>query len=474
MLSPTRVLRQRASQGRGLTAALTAKQQEVERDRHHLRVVWGGRQWGKSTWQCNAHARSALPEPGVVNLILASSVHKARDLTFPTFERLNVEHDAGLELLRGDAIVRTRAGGMIHLLGLNTLSEAEKIRGYVVGSATIEESGTLRDELLEYTINSCLRPAQMRYWRRGGRGTTALGTPSRNMQTYWHKMCLGETGGSVHFATVRDNPYIPDADAYLRQVLEDNRKLGWTEETPEYRREYLGQFCADVSELPLGRWNGQVIPQRLAPEDGFTVLTLDFGQVHPNAWVVHRVTTETAIDDERQRIVRMHKVHLLHASQENRMQTDQVAARTRSIAERFHANVIRGDSGGGGAQSIADLQSIYSLPIEPVKKRRDGKRKADAIYLYDSLLGSDTIQVYEDTAPWQRQARVTPWNETRTDFHESYKDVHALDAGLYSLEDLTAHMSEDKAEPLPGTPEWERKRTEERWRERVEYWQGQG
>lgn len=473
MLNPTRVLRQTASRGRGLAQSLTPKQAELERDRYHLRVAYGARQWGKSTWQCIAHGRSALPAPGVVNLVLASSVHKAIDLTFPTFERLNVEQDAGFELLRGDHMVRTRAGGVIKLLGMSTLAEAEKIRGFVVGSSTIEESGTFRDQLLEYAVNSCLRPAQMRYFRRGGRGTTALGTPSRNLQTYWHKMCLGLTGAHVHFATAHDNPYIPDVDAYLRQVLRDNRKLGWTESTPEFRREYKGEFCADSADLPFGRWDGTVLPQRLAPAAGFTILTLDFGQKHHNAWMVHRLTTETAHDEERRRIVTMHKIHLLHASQQNRMGTDEVAARTRQIATRFNADVLRGDSGGGGAQSIHDLQNIYSLPIEPVKKRRDGKRKADAIYLYDSLLGNGTTAVYEDTGPWQRQATITPWNEDKTDFDPAYQDVHCLDAGLYSLDDLTAHMSEEKAEPLPGTPEWEAQQEKKRWEERREYWRGQ-
>lgn len=729
MLNPTRVLRQTASRGRGLSQSLTPKQAELERDRYHLRVAYGARQWGKSTWQCISHGRSALPNPGVVNLVLASSVHKAIDLTFPTFERLNIEQDAGFELLRGDHMVRTRAGGVIKLLGMSTLAEAEKIRGFVVGSSTIEECfvagtlvnpigkvlrvtcrpapyaiivvdgvastpdhpyltpegwkraadiipgdmlcvwgdfssagpipsagnlfeslplrtlfangegerdshetastfcksqgatrggdpgaanrvrsqvfrhpeahrsqtddtrrerpwafvagvpadecdwlgsagaahgqshqrrpsdelqvgpcrtigevgsgdrwhqsqgfyaagsrsskgrvaswqrvdrvevherggageyerlcpdgkvynlttesgfyfaggrlvhncGTYRDQLLEYAVNSCLRPAQMRYFRRGGRGTTALGTPSRNLQTYWHKMCLGLTGARVHFATAHDNPFIPDVDAYLRQVLRDNRKLGWTESTPEFRREYKGEFCADSADLPFGRWDGTVLPQRLAPAAGFTILTLDFGQKHPNAWTVHRLTTETATDEERRRVVTMHKIHLLHASQQNKMGTDEVVARTREIATRFNVNVMRGDSGGGGAQSIFDLQNIYSLPIEPVVKRREGKKKADAIYLYDSLLGNDTIAVYEDTQPWQRQATITPWNEDKTDFDPNYPD-HCLDASLYSLDDLTAHMSEEKAEPLPGTPEWEEQQEKKRWEERIEYW----
>lgn len=472
MLDPSRVLRRVSSESRGLFSSLTPKQRLIERDRWHKRIAYGGRQWGKSTYLGNAHARNALPEPGATSLAIAPTIHKARDLLWPTFERLNREHNAGLDLRRGDNQVVTRQGGKIQLLGLSTLAEAEKIRGYVSPFITLEECGTFRDELLEFALDSCARPATMRYWRRGGRGIVCVGTPSRNVQSYWHKMCLGQMGDSVHFATVRDNPFIPDAELFLRQVLKDNEKRGWTKATPAYRREYEGEFCADAESLPYGRWDGTVLPQKLAPEEGWTVLTLDFGQNHPNAWMVHRLTTETATDHERQRVVTMHKIHLIHASQENHMTTDQVAARTQMLRERFHPNVIRGDSGGGGAQTIFDMQRVHKLPIQPAKKQGGGIFKRDRIWMYDSLLGNATINVYEDTAPWQKQARETPWNDDRDDHHGNYPD-HCLDAGLYALEDLTAHMTEEASDPIEGTAAWETKMAEKRWAERVDYWQGQ-
>ena len=464
MLDPSRVLRAKASAGRSLLSALTPKQRQVELDPWHLRVIYGGRQWGKSTWSAVAHERAALP--GVTNLALASSVHKAQDLLWPSFERLNREHDAGIILRQGQALFRN--GGKLKLLGLNTLAEAEKIRGYTPGFASLEEAGTMRDELLEFALSSCLRPALMRYFRRGGRGTAAIGTPSRNMGTYGHKMCLGEAGASVHFATIHDNPFI-DGEANLRQVLLDNSKLGWTESTPECRREYKGEFCSDADSLPYGRWDGEVLPQHMAPQEGWTVLTLDFGQSHPNAWTVHRLTTEEAFDPTRNVTVRMHTIHLIHAYQEAKMTTEGVAARTHALRAQFHPNIIRGDSGGGGAQSIADLQRLYNVPILAVKK---AGFKRDRIWAYDSLLGAGTIRVYADTLPWQKQARTTPWNDDKDDHHPSYDD-HCLDSAIYALEDLTAHFSEEESEPLPGTPAWEKKQSEARWAERMSYLDGE-
>lgn len=471
MLDRGRVLRQKAAEGGNLLGILTPKQRAIELDRADVRVVCGGRQWGKTTWSGVGHARNALP--AVTNLALAPTITKGMDLLWPMCERLNREHDARLELKRGDHQIWMPNGGRVQILGLSTLAEAEKIRGFVPGMVTFEECGTYRDELLQFAIDACATPALMRYWRRGGRGIAAIGTPSKHVKTYWHRMCLGDTGGSVHRATVHDNPHIPDAAAFLRKVLRDNEKLGWTERTPAFRREYLGEFCPDVEELPMGSWNGMVLPTKSAPPHGWTVMGVDFGQHQPNAWMVLRLTTERASDPSGSRIYTMHKIHHLYAYKQAGMRTDQVAAHTKMLAERFHANVVVGDNSGGGAQSIADLQRIYQLPIVPAKAGKRSQFKRDKIWTYGSMLGNQTIVVYEDTTPWQDEARVTPWNEERTDFASGYPD-HCLDAGLYALDFLMAHISETEAEPMPGTPEWEAKEEKKRWEERMRWMRQNG
>lgn len=463
MLSPRRILCQKARQGTSYLSLLTPKQQQIERDRHHLRVVCGGRQWGKSFWNGVSKRRNGIAN--TTSLALAPTIHKARDLLWPVCERLNREHDAKIELRLGDNQLVMPNGSIVQLLGLSTLAEAEKIRGFTAPEISIEESGTYRDELLSYAVDACARPALMRWWRRGGRGLIAIGTPSKNVKTYWHNMCLGETGASVHFATVRDNPHIPDAAAYLRQVLYDNRKLGWTERTPEFRREYLGEFCPDTEALPYGGWNGIYLPQKSAPEHGWTVMGVDFGQHQPNAWVVLRLTTERGKSEDGSRIYSMHKIHKLYAYKQAGMTTEQVAAHTRVLERRFHPNIMVGDNSGGGAQSIADLQRVYQLAIHPAKSGKRSAFKKDKIWMYGSMLSNQTIVVYEEAKPWGDEARVMPWNEDLTDHHDSYQD-HALDAGLYALDFLMAHVSETESEPMPGTPEWEKRDEQRRWDER--------
>lgn len=466
MLDRSRVLCQKARQGSGLLSLLTDKQKAIELDRHHLRVVCGGRQWGKSTWNGVSKRRNAVA--GETSLALAPTIHKARDLLWPICERLNREHDARIELRLADSQLVFPNGGKVQLLGLSTLAEAEKIRGFTPPDISIEECGTYRDELLSYAIDACAQPALMKWWRRGGRGLSAIGTPSKNIKTYWHSMCLGETGASVHRATVHDNPHIPDAAAYLRQVLYDHRKLGWTERTPEYRREYLGEFCADTESMPYGGWDGVSLPQKTAPAHGWTVMGVDFGQHQPNAWLVLRLTTERGKSVDGSRIFTMHKIHNLHAHKQAGMTTEQVASHTKALMARFHPNILVGDNSGGGAQSIADLQRVYQLPILPAKSGKRSAFKKDKIWMFGSMLSNQTIVCYDESKPWQDEARVMAWNEDLSDHHPGYPD-HALDAGLYALEFLMAHVSETESEPMPGTPEWEERESKRRWDERLRW-----
>jgi hypothetical protein len=468
MLDPSRVLRQAVNSGSDLVAYLTPKQREIELDPSHLRAVWGGRQWGKTTWTGVAHTRGALP--GVTNLAIAPTITKARDLLFHQLEQLRDEKGLDVRLLKGDFRAEFPNGGVVQCLGLSTLAEAEKIRGFVPAFATIEECGTYRDQVLEYAIDGCLAPATMRYWRRGGRGIANIGTPSKAMGTYWHDVCLGKTGATSHHATVFDNPFIPDARAYLEQVIANHAAKGWTWDTPVFRREYLGQFCPDSQEMPYGSWDGVLLPQAMAPREGYTVMGIDFGQTADNSWVVDRMTTETVLDEVRRKMVTLNTIHRIHASKKNKLGTDQVAAHTKMLASVFGVNAIVGDGHGQGAQSIKDMRRQFGVPIAPALK--NGK-KEHRIWTTDSLLASGTMKVYEEAKPWGDEARVVQWNEDRTDHHDRYPS-HACDGGLYSLERLMARQSEEDAPPVPGTPEWDEAEAKARWRERMDSFREQG
>lgn len=437
------LLEEFGSRGSNLFELLTPKQRSIEEDTAWLRAVCGGRQWGKTTWSIVAHACSAIP--GATSLAVAPTITKARDLLMPGVEWLARECQFHIQWRASDWEFVMPGGGKVKCLGMNTAREAEKIRGYTPPFVTLEEAGTYKPDLLKFGIESCITPAQVKWFRNGGRGCALIGTPGLTIRDYWHELCQGMHGASVHHATMVDNPYIADPEGYMTMVLEDKK---WTRSTPRFRREYLGQFCAESDSLCYAdSWDKVVLPQSSVPEGGYTILGLDLGaSVSPSAWVVLRITREL-VGTEWQWIT-----HIIHAETAVTLTVHDVAAKTGSLRKRFGIQRMRGDSAGLGAMTLETLRTKFNgLPVESAPK---AGQKVARIWLMASMLATGRLRVYEGAAPLIEELLALPWNDDRDDHHESFPD-HASDAAHYAIELANQWSKENSPKgPEPGSDEW--------------------
>lgn len=437
------LLEEFGSRGSNLFELLTPKQRLVEDDDAWIRIICGGRQWGKTTWSAIGHIRNAIA--GHTSLAIAPTVTKARDLLMPGVEWLNAACQAGIKYRASEWSFVTNDGARILCLGCNTVREAEKVRGHTPPFVSVEECGTYKPELLQFLVESCVTPSQVKWFGNGGRGLAMIGTPGLTVHDYWHRVCQGEFGGSVHHATVHDNPHIPNAEGYLEHVL---KSYSWTPSTPRYRREYLGQFCAETDSMCYaGAWDQVVLPQSLAPSEGYTILGLDLGASRsPSAWVVFRITREL-VGAELKWIT-----HVIHAEKEMTLTVHDVAAKTGSLRKRFGIQRMRGDAGGLGELALNTLrEKFHGLPIENAPK---AGKKLGRIWLMASMLQIGTLRVYEGAAQLVEELLSVPWNDTHDDHHDSFPD-HACDAAHYGIE-LVQQWTKEKepAKPDYGSEEW--------------------
>lgn len=441
MINPYAYGEEVANRGSDLLAMLTPKQLGIELDMSYLRVVYGSRQWGKTTWTSVAHARAAIP--GETSLAIAPTVTKAYDLLWQGFEWLNKTCNAGIEQRRGDRKFLMPNGAVVQCLGMATMREAEKIRGFHPPFASIEECGVYHPELLQFGLDDCLTPSQVKHFGAGGRGAALLGTPGRAMDDFWHEHCKGNLGASVHFATLFDNPHIPNPEAYLKWVLKQKAKLGWNESTPTFRREYRGEFCPDTEGMPYGGWDGAVLSNMEIPRGGMTIVSVDFGQVHHAAWVVGRIVPLVVRSYSGEDEVVGWRCHVVHASMEAGLTTDAVAARTNMLCQKWDASAT-GDPLGTGKQSIADMNKVYNTAIEEEDKRGS---KLWRIWAGGSMLKTKKLVLHEDTKDLQHQIRTVPYNDKKTDHHERYPD-HCLDAMLGLVGYINAWQEKQSVKPL--------------------------
>ncbi len=455
-----------------LTGHLHRKQLAFRMDPAPVRVVHGTRRSGKSEGLCIEGIEVADQFPGETIPYILPTIAMGRDIVFPKMEELSDRFHLGLRINRGDYKIHTPSGGIIQLFGLSTEPEAEKGRGKRFPLVLIDECGAQRQDLLKRVVTQTFGPATADFRGLGGRGIVLAGTAGYEPDCYWEQLVGGnqhvsKLGASVHFMTIWDNPFFKGRErmileAYLRENQLSANDAG-------YRREWLGEFCADTEGLCYQRWGGQLLPRHMIPVGGYTVMGLDLGgTASPSAWVVVRyIVTESVIGD---RVRTIHHGHVIASFEKTDCSTEELASITRKLCEAYHVSHIAGDSAGLGSRIVDDLRKIYNLPIVAVKKN---PIKAGAIWMTDSQLGAGTLHVHEGCDSLIRQLRTVPWNSRRSDHHGTFGD-HSLDALLYAGTLSRQHDLEQELPPEPGTPEWykeQEKRDEQatiefaRWRQ---------
>lgn len=425
----------------------------VDSDPNDLKSLLYGRRTGKTTYAVGKVCDDGIP--GEVHPFVGVTATKARDTCFPILERFVKSHGLGVSFNRQKLRATTDRGVIIQCMGLATKPEVEKLRGERYPGVIFDECGAQNQDLLKVAVQEAAGPATLDFWGRGGFGIMCLGTPSYAPIGFWHEICGGngeiapKHGFTCHRGNVLQNPYIRDPAEALRRKLVQQ---GWTEETPEYIREWLGKFCLSTDGLCYGRaWN-QIVEHRIyRPLQGLTIVSMDWAENAPCAWAVIRVVEH--VEQVGNMLHTSLHVHVLETKEKVCDSLAEIAAITRQLMKAYSAGWLVGDSAEG--IGIRQLNQQYGLPMS--KAEKSGK-KAERIFMMQGMLRCGTLRIYEDCESLIEQITTLPWNEDRDDHHEAYDD-HTCDALHYGIELALQKMQVKPMEPVPGSPEdLERKR----------------
>lgn len=446
-----------------LSAHRHAKQLAISLDQSWIRAVIGTRRSGKTEENCLEALEVADQFPGETVPYVMPTIGRDKDIVYQKMTELSDKFGLNLHFNRSEFKIQTPHGGTVQIYGLSTAPDAEKGRGKRFPLVIIDECGSHNQDILKRAVTETFGPATADFRGMGGRGMLLTGTPGYEPGCYWEQMCGGNThkskfGASVHFMTIRDNPFFAGReDMIINAYLTDN---GLTRSDAGFRREWEGEFCADTEGLCYQRWNRVLLPRHMIPRGGYTVMGLDLGNSpDPCAWVVIKfVITESVVGN----VVRsIHHGHIIASYEENHVSADRLAHITRKLSQAYGVCHIAGDSAGLGSRLVEDLRVQYNLPIVAVKK---SPVKCGAIWMADSMFGAGTLHVHDEgTDTLTRQLATVPWDEKRRHHHPRYPD-HSLDAMLYALTLSRQHEIDTELPPEVGTPEWyalQEKRDEE-------------
>jgi hypothetical protein len=439
-----------------LRSGLAPWARKVDEDANDLRALLCGRRTGKTSYIAIKLCMDGLP--GEVHPFVAATQQKARDILWPILERLTKSHGIRIEYNRSKGLATTDRGVKIQCMGLSTKPEVEKLRGERYPAVVFDECGALNQDLLRTAVFEAAEPATLDFAGRGGFGIICSGTPSYAPVGFWHDICGGNAGQpqhgfSVHRANVFDNPYIRNARELLAKKMIQKK---WTDETPEYVREWLGQFCLSSDGLCYGKaWNGVVHDRVLRPLTGTTIIAVDFGESSPCAWTVVRCTMH--VEQIGNMVHQTMRAHVLESRRQVCTSINEIAGITRQLMKAYSASWLVGDSAEGFG--IRQLIQQHGLPFQRSEK---SGLKAERIFMSQGMMRSGTVLIYEDCADLIEEISTVPWNEDRDDHHGAYSD-HCCDSLHYALEKAFQIHQIKPAAPVPGSEEaYEQKRLEMR------------
>lgn len=166
-------------------------------------------------------------------------------------------------------------GARLVLRGNNSKAEREKLRGDEYSLIIIDEAQSQSG--LRYMMDSIFEP--IAYARDSQ--IILTGTGALVLGCYWQEVTDGEKANKWrhYHVTMADNPTVANPEEVLKKVLEDK---GWTENDPEYIREYLGQNAYDSTRTVLpNRKYYDKLPDKVWEH---CIIGLDYGFEDMNAF----------------------------------------------------------------------------------------------------------------------------------------------------------------------------------------------
>lgn len=332
----------------------------------------------------------------------------------------NAVYGLGLKYNNTDLTWLHENGSRGRLAGAETIADIERIRGAMAEAdvAIVDECKSFAPDLLTELIRDVLQPGLMTrdglmvlggtpgsipvgtFFEAtsetartdGGRPTCILAGTEPG--TAYEKLSETEMADlwRLHTWTIEDNT---GAKRQWVRALADKKRAGWEDDHPVWRREYLGEWVTDSTDLVYSwaayknepgfvTWHPERTkenPSGLAPHEGpwRFVLGIDLGFEDDSAFVL-AAYSET-----------LKQIRHVYDFKAPGMTLDDFFEEIFTIIEKYgRPDAIVADTAGGGSKMLIEtLNQRYGLGIEPAKKTE----KQDHIELVNSDFARGRIKI---------------------------------------------------------------------------------
>lgn len=393
------------------------------------------RRGGKSNGLAYRFYRAMLKHPGCFCPYIALTRDSAKNIMWSALQEIDEKHKIGAKFTDSNLTVSTPNGSRLQLFGADMKNFIRRLRGIKTPGAGIDEAQDFGSHL-ESLVDDVLTPAMADYeesW------LALTGTPGPVLSGYFYEAtALNLKGFSVHKWTLFDNPYLPNARAFVEDL---KRKKAWGDEHPTLLREYYNQWTQDLDALVF-KYAREKNHYDHLPKLTHFVIGVDLGFNDADAIAV------IGWDE------RVKHAYLVEENITARQGITELADSLEVLIKRYDPDKVVMDTGGLGKKVAEEIRRRHQLPILAAEKTR----KFEYIELLNDAMrmgrffAKDSSRFADDAArvKWDYD-KSTPDRMVIADHFHS--DI--CDATLYAFREALHWLSEPEVKrPKPLTPEW--------------------
>lgn len=416
-----------ATKAAAIRESLFDRQRALIDDEATTKAALCSRRAGK-THTCVAYLLiTALTRPRTVSVYVALTRLSAKRLIWRALMTADATHGLRAVINHTELTVTLPNGSAIIVTGAHDEADAERLRGGKYALVVVDECASFPgffSSMVEEVIEPALVDEQ---------GTLCLvGSPGAAVAGLFHAATTGEMQYSTHHWTILDNPHLPHARAYLARKRAEKK---WTDESPIYRREWLGQWVRSSDgmvyrydplrndgEPPPGEY-AHVLGIDLGYNDAFAISVLAFALDRPEVWVIDEFSRSGLLPGEWGDAIEKYR-------------------------DRYAPIAMVADAGALGKPIVLEMVKRRGLALEFAEK----KEKAATIELLNDDLTSGRMKIKPGLRVADEMTRLQWDPDTigtmRRKEDERYPN-NSCDATLYAWR-RCQHWTQRAADPLPG------------------------
>lgn len=389
--------------------------------------------------------------PGAFCLYIALTRESARNIMWPVLEELDEKFKVGLSFTESNLTVTHPNGARLQLFGADMKNFIRRLKGIKTPGVAIDEAQDFGAHL-ESLVDDVLTPTLTDYedsW------LAITGTPGPVPSGYFYKITQERKFGfSLHKWTLLDNPYLPQAENFLTELI---KKHEWPDDNPTLRREWRNEWVLDLESLLIKYDSTKNNFETLPTKPWTYILGVDIGFRDSDALALLAWSEASS------------EIYLVEETITQGQDITTLTTQIESYMKRYDISKIVMDEGGLGKKVAEEIRRRKHIPVQAAEKQR----KMENVAFLNEWLRLGRFKARRNSRFAQDSFMLQiDWEKTSPDKIRVKDSFHSdiIDAVLYAFKESPAFTYQaPRDKPKHGSKAWAEEEESEMERAALEH-----